>query len=305
MQPFLPVGPHYGDAPLSKVLWIRHPPSVIIEDDMLHNAMILFGEIERIKTFSDKSYAFVEFRSVEEARCAKEGLQGKLFNDPRISIEYYSGEFPGVRGQAGEFPFPTVQIDVLGGLNLPALLDNNPGCPPSLGIRGPDLCMRPHMGPHSSFEPAHHGPELIDVAAVHKMPKPSSQTLVGGPTWGRSSPTPGVGSSPSASFSVPNRSTSGAWDVFDANQLQRESKKSRFDAALPPERTENQGLDEQYGLHTLSSAGASGSLTRASTGLGQRRAESDCIWRGLIAKGGTPVCRARCVPVGDGLGGDM
>ncbi|KAK6146311.1 hypothetical protein DH2020_020180 [Rehmannia glutinosa] len=68
---FLPIGSQYGDAPLSNVLWIRHPPSVIIEEDMLHNAMILFGEIERIKTFSDRNYAFVEFRSVEEARQPK------------------------------------------------------------------------------------------------------------------------------------------------------------------------------------------------------------------------------------------
>ncbi|KAL7145503.1 hypothetical protein ABFS83_07G088900 [Erythranthe nasuta] len=272
---FPPVGPQYGDAPLSKVLWIRHPPSVIIEEDMLHNAMILFGEIERIKTFSGKSYAFVEFRSVEEARRAKEGLQGKLFNDPRISIDYWNNEFP----------FPAAPMDVLG-LNLPGLLGNNPVRPPSFGIREPDLYTRPPIGPHSSFEPALHGAELID------MHKPGHQSLLGGPTWRRSSPTPGADSSLSPSSGVPNRSAS-SWDVFDSNHLQRESKRSRFDAALLPQRTENQGLDEQYGPRSLT-RGASG-------GLGQRHVESDCIWRGLIAKGGTPVCRARCVPVGDGL----
>lgn len=296
LQQLLSIG---SDALPSKVLWIRHPPSVNIEDDMLHNAMILFGEIERIKTFGDRNYAFVEFRSVEEARRAKEGLQGKLFNDPRISIEYSSIEFPGVRGQAGEFPLQPVQMDILG-LNRPVL-----GHPPSLGIRGPDLYMRPPIGHQRTFEPAFHGSEFIDLAAVHKLQNPSPQTLMGGPTWRRSSPTPGRVSSPSAGFNVSNRSASGAWDVFDSNQLQRESKRSRIDAALPLERTENHGgFDEQYGLHSLS--GASGSLTKASTGgLGQRHAESDCIWRGLIAKGGTPVCRARCVPLGEGLDTDM
>lgn len=300
------VSSQYGDAPRSKVLWIRYPPSVIIEEDMLHNAMILFGEIERIKTFSEKNYAFVEFRSVEEARRAKEGLQGKLFNDPRILIEYFNSEFPGGRGQAGEYSLQPVQMDILG-LNHPVLLGSNPGHPPSIGIRGPDLYLRPPLGPHSTFEPTVHGPEFIDLAAVHKLQNPSPKTLLGGPSWKRLSPTPGVVSSPSAGVNVSNRSASGAWDVFDANQLQRESKRSRFEAALPPERTENQGgLDEQYGLNLLRSGGASGSLTRGTTGgLGQRHVESDCIWRGLIAKGGTPVCRARCVPVGEGLAADM
>ncbi|KAK4406255.1 Flowering time control protein FPA [Sesamum angolense] len=277
-------------------------PSVIIEEDMLHNAMILFGEIERIKTFSDRNYAFVEFRSIEEARRAKEGLQGKLFNDPRISIEYSSSEFPGARGQAGEYPFQPVQMDILG-LNRPVMLSNNPARP-SLGVRGSDLYMRQSLGPHSTFEPALHGPDLMDLASVHKLQNPTTQTLMGGPTWRRSSPTPVIVSSPSAGFGVPNRSASGAWDGFDANQLQRESKRSRFDTALLPE--DQGGLDEQYGLRPLSSGIASGSLVRGTSGgPGQRHSESDCIWRGLIAKGGTPVCRARCVPIGEGLGADI
>ncbi|KAL0387974.1 UNVERIFIED_CONTAM: Flowering time control protein FPA [Sesamum radiatum] len=299
---FLSIGSQMGDAPPSKVLWISHPPSVIIEEDMLHNAMILFGEIERIKTFSDRNYAFVEFRSIEEARRAKEGLQGKLFNDPRISIEYSSSEFPGARGQAGEYPFQPVQMDILG-LNRPVMLSNNPARP-SLGVRGSDLYMRQSLGPHSTFEPALHGPDLMDLASVHKLQNPTTQTLMGGPTWRRSSPTPVIVSSPSAGFGVPNRSASGAWDGFDANQLQRESKRSRFDTALLPE--DQGGLDEQYGLRPLSSGVASGSLVRGTSGgPGQRHSESDCIWRGLIAKGGTPVCRARCVPIGEGLGADI
>ncbi|KAK4424996.1 Flowering time control protein FPA [Sesamum alatum] len=299
---FFSMGSQMGDAPPSKVLWISHPPSVIIEEDMLHNAMILFGEIERIKTFSDRNYAFVEFRSIEEARRAKEGLQGKLFNDPRISIEYSSSEFPGARAQAGEYPFQPVQMDILG-LNRPVILSNNPARP-SLGVRGSDLYMRQSLGPHSTFEPALHGPDLMDLASVHKLQNPSTQSLMGGPTWRRSSPTPVIVSSPSAGFGVPNRSASGAWDSFDSNQLQRESKRSRFDTALL---TEDQGgLDEQYGLRPLSSGIASGSLIRGTTGgPGQRHSESDCIWRGLIAKGGTPVCRARCVPIGEGLGADI
>ncbi|GFP95800.1 flowering time control protein fpa [Phtheirospermum japonicum] len=299
---FLLIGPQFGDGLPTKVLWIRHPPSVILEEDMLHNAMILFGEIERIKTFSDRNYAFVEFRSVEEARQAKEGLQGKLFNDPRILIDYFSDEFPGARGPAGEHPFQPVQMDMIG-LNRPVLVGNNPGRPSSFGIHGPDLYMRPPpVGPHSTFDPAHHGPEFMDLAAVHKLQNHSPKAQLGGPAWRRSPPAPGLVSSPSAGFNVPSNSASAAWDVFDGNQ--RESKRSRFDAALPPEITENQG--EQYRPHSVRGGGASGSLIRGTVGgLGRRHMESDCIWRGLIAKGGTPVCRARCVPVGEGLGADI
>ncbi|XP_057781531.1 flowering time control protein FPA [Salvia miltiorrhiza] len=297
---FLPTGSQYGDAPLSKVLWIRYPPAAVIEEDMLHNALILFGEIERIKTFSDKNYAFVEFRSVEEARRAKEGLQGKLFNDPRILIEYFNGEFPGGRGS--EYVLQPGQMDILG-LNHPALLGNNPGHPPSLGIRGPELYVRPPLGPHSTFEHPGHGPEFMDLAAGHKLQNPSPKPLMGGPSWNRLSPPSGIVSSPSAGFNVQNRSGSGTWDVFDANQFQRDSKRSRYETALPSERAE---LDEPYGLPVARTGGASGSLTRGMTGgPGHRYAENDCIWRGLIAKGGTPVCNARCVAVGEGLAADI
>ncbi|CAA0839360.1 Flowering time control protein FPA [Striga hermonthica] len=289
-NPFLPMGSQYGDAIASKVLWIRYPPSVILEDDMLHNAMILFGEIERIKTYSDRNYAFVEFRSVDEARRAKEGLQGKLFNDPRILIDYFSDEFPGVS------PFQPVRMDLLGH-NHPVLLGNNPGRPSPRGIHAPDLYTRPPVGSHAAFEPGHHGPEHVDLSSVPKLQNHSSQTLMGGPAWRRFSPTRGLLSSPSASF-ISDRSA--PWDVSDATQLQRESKRSRLDAPLPPERTKH------HSPHSLRSGGASGALTRSAIGgHGPRLTESDYIWRGLIAKGGTPVCRARCVPVGDGLGADI
>ncbi|XP_027773716.1 flowering time control protein FPA-like [Solanum pennellii] len=86
---------HSHDLP-SKVLCISYPPTVHADNNMIHNAMILLGEINRIKTFNDKNFSLVEFRSVEEAQRAREGLQGKLFNDPRITIEYY-------------YPFPPAQ----------------------------------------------------------------------------------------------------------------------------------------------------------------------------------------------------
>ncbi|XP_073275272.1 flowering time control protein FPA-like isoform X1 [Primulina huaijiensis] len=297
----LSVGPQNGNSQLTHILNISYPPAAIIEEDMIHNAMILFGEIERIKTFADGNNAFVEFRSIEEARRAKEGLQGKLFNDPRISIEYFSGElgpendyiphYPGVEGQLREFPFRPVQMDIPG-LNHPVIPVNNPGHQP----------LRPLLGPHGPFDPALPGPEFSDSAPIHKLQNLASQTLMGVANW-RSSPASGIVSSPPAGLIFPNRSAFAAWEDFDDSQ-HRESKRPRFDAALPFARVEKQGsFHEQYGLISRS-GGASGSLTRVG-GLGQRLAESDCIWRGIIAKGGTLVCHARCVCIGDGLDADI
>ncbi|KAI4371423.1 hypothetical protein MLD38_019662 [Melastoma candidum] len=102
------LGSRRGEEQPSKILWVGYPPSRHIDETMLHNAMILFGEIEKIKTFPSRNYSFVEFRSVDEARRAKEGLQGRLFNDPRITILFSSSELaprdnsafqPGVRGE--------------------------------------------------------------------------------------------------------------------------------------------------------------------------------------------------------------
>ncbi|XP_073053554.1 flowering time control protein FPA-like isoform X2 [Primulina eburnea] len=300
----LSVGPQNGNSQPTHILNISYPPAAIIEEDMIHNAMILFGEIERIKTFADRNNAFVEFRSIEEARRAKEGLQGKLFNDPRISIEYFSGElglendynyiphYPGVEGQIREFPFRPVQMDIPG-LNHPVIPVNNPGHQP----------LRPLLGPHGPFDPALPGPEFSDSAPIHKLQNLASQTLMGVANW-RSSPASGIVSSPPAGLNFPNRPAFAAWEDFDDSQ-HRESKRPRFDAALPFARVEKQGsFHEQYGLISLSSGGTYGSLTGV-VGLGQCLAESDCIWRGIIAKGGTLVCHARCVSLGDGLDADI
>ncbi|CDP03488.1 unnamed protein product [Coffea canephora] len=307
-------GGRRGDGQPSKVLWISYPPSVQIDEDMLHNAMILFGEIERIKTFEDRNYAFVQFRSVDEARLAKEGLQGKLFSDPRISIEYsnselapnkdYLGNYPGTKGTRpdtylNDVPFRHGQMDII---------SHDSGVLPPRGAPGPDGIMRP-LGPQGNF----------DLQGGH-------HAHLGGPNWRRSSPAPGLLSSPSASLNLPNRSASSAWDVYDASQLQRESKRSRVEGTLQAHNssfsariTDDQGLglDEPYGLRTY--AGSTDPLSNfegrshlspvgmqiSVGGLGKRIPEPDYVWRGIIAKGGSLICHARCVPIGEGISSEI
>ncbi|KAH7444270.1 hypothetical protein KP509_02G071600 [Ceratopteris richardii] len=76
----------------SETLWIGFPPPSKVDEDGLRKAFIFFGEVERITTFPDRSYCFVQFRNVDEATRAKEGLQGRLLNDPRILIRFASNE---------------------------------------------------------------------------------------------------------------------------------------------------------------------------------------------------------------------
>lgn len=300
---------------------------------MLHNAMILFGEIERIKSFPSRHYSFVEFRSVDEARRAKEGLQGRLFNDPRISIMFSSSELaPGVKGTGpdmvfSENPFRPIQMDVYGS-NRPMVSNNFPGpLPPSGVILGPNMAMRP-LGPQGRFEPLLSGPEISDLAPPPNYQDGNSKNLMG-PNWRRpSTPTAGVLSSPASGIRGSTRSVSSAWDVFDVNQFQRDPKRSRIDgpmsiedASFPLRKIDDHGLglDQSYALGAVVDGGAPGPFaniqgrgrlspvgTRVSAGgPAQVHPDSDYVWRGIIAKGGTPVCHARCVPVGKGIGSEL
>ncbi|KAK4781505.1 hypothetical protein SAY86_015607 [Trapa natans] len=281
----------------SNILWVGYPPSVQIDEQKLHNAMILFGEIERMKSFPSRNYSFVEFRSVDEARRAKEGLQGRLFNDPRITIMFsHSGLAPD-RGQEmhGGEHFVAPQMEVY-----------NHSRP-----FGADMPLRP-FGPHSGYDP-HSGPEFDEVDMHYGAREGSGKSLMG-PRWGRSSPSTSV-----VLPSSPSVRTSSGWDVYEANQFQRDSKRSRIESSLPGHETSfpSRMIDERR-LTTNHGYGHSvdGTALGISSNHGRNRAspllyrfspepvqesDDDFIWRGLIAKGGTPVCHARCIPVGDGL----
>ncbi|XP_039033491.1 flowering time control protein FPA-like isoform X2 [Hibiscus syriacus] len=263
------LGGRQVDGQPSKVLWVGYPPSVQIDEQMLHNAMILFGEIENMKSFPSRNYAFVEFRSVEEARRAKEGLQGRLFNDPRITINYSNSELaPGrdysfdsdIKGPRpgmmfGDHPFRPSQ-------NHPLLPNTVSGSLPSNGILGSN----------------------VPISVNRERPSPPLPSAQG--------------------FRPSPRQASGSWDAYDVNQFQRGPKRSRIETAMP--------IDD---LGPVIGGGASGPFVNVqgkghlspvpgkvtTGGPGPAPPNNDFMWRGIIAKGGTPVCHARCVTIGKGL----
>ena len=310
-----------GEQP-SNVLWVGYPPSIQLEEQMLYNAMILFGEIERIKSFPSRHYSFVEFRSVDEARRAKEGLQGRLFNDPRISIMYSSSDItqgkeytPGIPESrpdsfAGELPFHVFSP------NGTIVSNNFPGPSPPSGILPSNL-----MRTVGSHEPPRSGPGLNELAALRNF-QDANPSNMAGPNWRRPSPsTLGMLPTPAPSIRPSVRPVSSAWDVSDANQFQRDSKRSRLDGAVSisnpsfPLRKGNDlglGMDDLCGQHDGNASSSfpnilgkkqSGLVDPRLTngGAAQSHSGTDHLWRGIISKGGATVCHARCVAIDKGL----
>ncbi|KAG1363699.1 flowering time control protein FPA [Cocos nucifera] len=289
----------------SHVLWIGYPPSVQIDEQKLHNAMILFGEIERIKCFPSRNYSFVEFRSIDEARRAKEGLQGRLFNDPRIQILYSCSElapgkdntppFPGFRAPRPEMFFAEGPIGPLElcGPGRAVAPNSFPGSLFPNSMPGPGILVRP-FGPQG-FDPCQGTPEFHDSGGTTMHSN-----------WGRRSPlAPGILLSP-PSLRPPFQPMPGLWDEFDI----REVKRSRMDgsstnsAFFHARRVDGEGLGDLSGFSQPDrGASSQNCVSPVVRGYGELHPSprSDHCWRGIIAKGGSPVCHARCVPIGKGI----
>ncbi|KAJ8445262.1 hypothetical protein Cgig2_024468 [Carnegiea gigantea] len=318
------------EGPPSKVLWVGYPPSVVIDEEMLHNAMILYGEIERITCFPDRHYSFVEFRSVEEARRAKEALQGRLFNDPRITIMFSSSElapgkdfgppYPGFRGQGrdmftSEVPFRPPLMDMF---PVNRAVPPNFHVPPAQnGLLRPGV-PRP-FGPRGSVDPLLPTPDFNDGGMLSGMSDLSANAPLGMSKRKLSPPGGGLLPSPAVPSRRPYKIS--GWDVLDPNQLPRESKRSRVDGLAsfndPMENGDESlaAVDQPYGadsqfiggpLRRVQGDGILGAVEMGVTkGHVPPPADEDFIWRGVIAKGGTPVCHARCIPIGKGLESEL
>ncbi|XP_011628733.1 flowering time control protein FPA [Amborella trichopoda] len=300
-QPSQPFGGGRREGQPSNILWIGYPPSVQIDEQMLHNAMILFGEIERIKSFPSRHYSFVEFRSVDEARRAKEGLQGRLFNDPRIQILFSSSVAPGKEGSSfspgikGPRPdlffndAPFRPMDVFG--NRPMGPNNFPGPLGPNGMPGPNMLMRPF--PPQGFEAPFNGPDVFNDMGGPFPNFPNANMIPG--NWRQLSPGSGPGMRPTM------RPLPGSWDGgFDQSNFHRDAKRSRIEGSNAVEGSPFHGkkADSQgNGLGMQTDKGVLGTPARVAPGPSGK----DFIWRGIIAKGGSPVCSARCVPVGKGI----
>ncbi|KAM3320679.1 flowering time control protein FPA [Capsicum chacoense] len=76
----------------SEVLWIGFPAQLRVDEFILRKAFSPFGQIDKITAFPGRTYAFVRYKNVMAACRAKEVLQGKLFDNPRVHICFARAE---------------------------------------------------------------------------------------------------------------------------------------------------------------------------------------------------------------------
>ncbi|MED6170813.1 hypothetical protein PIB30_034723 [Stylosanthes scabra] len=200
-------------------LWISFSPSSHIDEHMIRNTLISFGQIKSVKTFSSRNLVCVEFTTVDDAQRAKEGLEGNVFNDPRIK--------PHAALANEKNPFRPLKLDGFGSNNHPIMAQGS----------------KPFISPT----------EFSDMDTLHRM-------------------------LPSIVKGTNKHPTTSSIECF-----QRDSKRPKIGA-------------------NLLNNNASFPLRNADDGHGLRKEPHHHIWHGIIAKGGTPVCHARCVAYGKELG---
>lgn len=297
------------DGQPSNVLWVGYPPELQIDEELLHNSMILFGEIERIQSFPSRHYCYVEFRSVDEARRAKEGLQGRLLGDSRIQILFTnSDQVPGwenfsLTGQeifVSDPPIGTAELFFPGHSIGPSHFPGNlaPNAMPRANV-----LVRPFT---PGFDPLHSGSDFHEFGGgIHGFPDGVFNNPLA-TNWKKPSlSAPGIINS-GPRMRPPLRPSQGGWDEFDT----REPKRSRFDGFSSSD------VHFQGGIVDAADISDFPGLSRSDKILLNHRIQTpdmqihqpssaipaiDYCWRGIIAKGGTPVCHARCLPIENGI----
>lgn len=75
------------EAPPSSNLWVGNLSADTTDAD-LKELFGKFGALDKVTTYSSRSFAFVYFKRVEDAKAAKDALQGSDFRGNPIKIEF-------------------------------------------------------------------------------------------------------------------------------------------------------------------------------------------------------------------------
>eukprot|EP00250_Pteridium_aquilinum_P004236 c14462_g1_i1 orf=152-2680(+) len=309
----------------SETLWIGFPPPSRVDEEGLRKAFILFGEVERITTFPDRSYCFVQFRNVDEATRAKEGLQGRLLNDPRILIRFSSNEVVPKRTARPEglyFPLP---------LQRGSVAHSEMGGSRSFGaFEWPGSTMNTQFP--NRYSAAQHN---INMKGFVRPSGGSSAGLLAAPLVRGGMPDARLVPSDGKEFFADNRLSSGDArgrpiledpGIADRDYMQREHKRpnlgtsgysegymesgSNFDARLMEGHGKAwMGANDPWqpnvhtGLHMYKGAQAGFEKGNTETPFlaGNMAREQGTTWKGSIAKAGVFVCCVQSFPVGKGI----
>lgn len=304
----------------SETLWIGFPPPSRVDEDGLRRAFILFGEVERITTFPDRSYCFVQFRNVDEATRAKEGLQGRLLNDPRILIRFSSNEVAPKR-TAGYLIPPTHQRGSVAHSEMGGLR-------PSGAFEWPGSALNMQLS--NRYSAVQHDTNRSTKGFVRSAGGTSAGILAaplvrGGVPDARLDGNEFFADSRLSSGDIMNRSILEGPGIADRDYAQREHKRANLGTTGYSEGyVESSNFDARYieghgkawmgahdpwqsNVHTGSRVykGGQAGLEKGNTDTtfmtGNVSRDQGAIWKGSIAKAGVFVCHVQSFSVGKGI----
>ncbi|KAL5981314.1 hypothetical protein ACLOJK_015369 [Asimina triloba] len=345
----------------SEVLWIGFPSFLNINETILRRAFSPFGEIEKITAFPGRSYAFVQFRSISAASRAKEALQGKLFDNPRVSICFAKSELgPPERGRhpadgssqhfkpygpsgPGGQAVDSLRLDRFGNSSgefstgSPRFFPNVEKMPRDSGPFGFSRNSSAQAEGSGSFDrrPSedlydHHRSPVVDGDAFGRdlPPERPRRNSLFGETWELpEEPFPfreakKLKSSPFPDKELPEYPFSDSEhekqhfrhfsDFPEHESYNRSSGSAPLDFKRPPDTLNHLTrlhAEREGSWKTHDHFEGPGSLSAKPLKWQQpfppefhhSPLNEEWKWEGTIAKGGTPICRARCFPVGKAL----
>ena len=71
----------------SRLLWVGNV-SADVSEALLIQLFAKYGTVDNVSAYPARSYAFIEFKDLEDAQAAKSGLQGKLVKGQSLRIEF-------------------------------------------------------------------------------------------------------------------------------------------------------------------------------------------------------------------------
>ncbi|XP_010532945.1 PREDICTED: flowering time control protein FPA [Tarenaya hassleriana] len=309
----------------SEVLWIGFPAMLRVDEAILRKAFSPFGEIEKITIFPGRSYAFVQFRSLAAACKAKETLQGKLFGNPRVHICFAKSEPSS--SNTGRAALSPRSVDRLGssevylqGKNYAADMDrgdhedymfNRKGTSRKDGNFAYETLRSTHRVPQDMYE-CHDSPRERDFAFHDGHQRlPSRRSSVNEEPWGL--PEDDYIYHESKRLKIGSVLPEKELPDYLLSGIERERRAVfRLTSDLsPPDAFERNFDDGKLRYRRMSEQPHEDFRTgfrplpstvsperKRYTSEPDRPSLKDWKWEGTIAKGGNPICRARCFPVG-------
>ncbi|CAK7349179.1 unnamed protein product [Dovyalis caffra] len=322
----------------SEVLWIGFPALLKVDELILRKAFSPFGEIEKITVFPGRSYAFVRFKNLMSACRAKETLQGKLFGNPRVHICFAKNEAgssnsgrtplsPHYKPNGRQVAPENFRQDRSFGSITKDPIIRSPHFISDLDPGDPDIYRKGtlHHGGNSTFDNWRFGEELGPPPDVYERLGPFYEEPWDLPEdsylyheakklkTGSFPPDQELPEYPYSDLEHERRAFPRAFsdfpqtEAFDKNfEAEPFGYKPIQDQAINLPLPLGERSDPWKVSYDDFQAG-SGSLpaNRAERKRFTPEPEQSSLnlwkWEGTIAKGGTPVCRARCFPVGKAL----